>query len=137
MKNFEFIDHTADIGIMVYGSSLEEVFSNAAYGMFSIIANLANITDHISREITLTAYDREELLVAWLNHLLYLLDTDNLIFTRFKIIGLENDRLQVTAYGEVADPKRHELKTQIKAATYHQLEIVEENGFRAKVIFDL
>ena len=137
MKRFEFIDHTADIGIMAYGSSLEQVFVNAACGMFSLIANPDKVTAHISRKISLTAHDREELLVVWLNHLLYLFDADNLIFNRFDSFQINDHELIAIACGEKVDPLKHHLKTHIKAATYHQLEIVEDDGFRAQVIFDI
>ena len=137
MKRFEFTDHTADIGIIAYGSALDEVFTNAALGMFSLIGDPDAVTHQISREIKLDAYDREELLIAWLNHLLYLFDADNLIFSRFDFFQINNYELAATAYGEAVNPLRHNLKTHIKAATYHLLEIVENNGFQAQVIFDI
>jgi len=137
MQNFEIIDHTADVGIVAYGDSVEEVFINAAYGMFSLIADLEKVAEVIRHEIVAEAPDQEELLVTWLNELLYLFDADNLIFSRFEIVGLGQEHLRAIAYGEKADPLRHNLKTQVKAATYHLLKLEKGDGFRAQIILDI
>lgn len=137
MPNFDIIDHTADIGIIAYGNSVEEVFTNAAYGMFSFIADIDQIAEIIHNEIVIEAPDQEELLVTWLNELLYLFDAENLIFSRFEITHLDQEHLSAIVYGEKVDPLRHNLKTQIKAATYHLLKLEKNDDFRAQVIFDI
>ncbi len=137
MAKFEIIDHTADVGIIAYGSSAEEVFVNAAYGMFNIIAELAEVGETIQRDIVAEASDLEELLVTWLNELLYLFDAEKLIFKRFEIKNLEREKLYATAYGEKVDPSRHKLKTEVKAATYHLLKLERNDDFKAQVIFDI
>jgi len=137
VPNFEFIDHTADIGIIAYGNSVEEVFVNAAYGMFSLIADLEKVAEVISRQVIAEASDQEELLVAWLNELLYLFDAEGVIFSRFEIADLRQQYLRAMAHGEKVDPARHNLKTQVKAATYYQLKLEKGNDFRAQIILDL
>jgi len=137
MKRFEIIDHTADAGIAAYGSDIKEAFANAAYGMFSLIAELDDVKEDVCREVTVEAIDREALLVNWLNELLYLSDVERVIFCRFDIKELEQNRLEATAYGEKLDTSRHLLKTEVKAATYHALKIENDNGCRIKVIVDL
>ncbi len=132
---FEVIDHTADIGLAAYGRDLREAFANMAYGMFSLIAELEEVDEKTSREVEVSADDREALLVRWLNELLYLFDVENIIFKRFDITDLEEDRLKAMVYGEKVNPERHHLKAGIKAATYHMLKI--EKGFRVQVIFDV
>jgi len=137
-KGFEFIDHTADIGIIAHGDTISQVFANAARGLFSIIADLGGIRESERRDIELAAPDRESLLVEWLNHLIYLFDTENIIFTKFDITRLSDTRLHATAYGEKADVHRHRLKTGVKAATYHMLNIEKKDGgYRAQVLFDI
>ena len=138
MKRFEIIDHTADIGIISYGSDLSEAFANSAYGMFSLMADLEGLGSDIRREIEVDAYDQEALLVTWLNELLYLFDVEYIIFNRFEIINLSKKRLQAFAYGETIDLSRYSLKTSIKAATYHML-MIEKNdeGFKTQVILDI
>ncbi len=137
MPNFEFIDHTADIGIIAYGNSVEEVFVNAAYGMFSLIADLEKVAEVISHQVIAEAPDQEELLVTWLNELLYLFDAEGLIFSRFEIVNLRAQYLRAMAHGEKIDPRRHNLKTPVKAATYHQLKLEKGNHFRARIILDV
>ncbi|MCI2424672.1 archease [Candidatus Acetothermia bacterium] len=137
MPNFEFIDHTADIGIIAYGNSVEEVFVNAAYGMFSLIADLEKVAELKSHEVIAEALEQDELLVTWLNELLYLFDAEGLIFSRFEIVNLRQQYLRAMAYGEKVDPSRHNLKTHIKAATYHQLKLETKNDFKARIILDL
>jgi SHS2 domain-containing protein len=137
MPNFEFIDHTADIGLIAYGNSVEEVFINAAYGMFSLIADLEKVAEVMSHQVVAEAPDQEELLVTWLNELLYLFDAEGLIFSRFDIADLGQRYLRAMAYGEKVDPLRHNLKTQVKAATYHQLKLEKGDGFSARIILDV
>jgi SHS2 domain-containing protein len=137
VPNFEFIDHTADIGIIAYGNSVEEVFVNAAYGMFSLIADLEKVAELKSHEVIAEALEQDELLVTWLNELLYLFDAEGLIFSRFEIVNLRQQYLRAMAYGEKVDPSRHNLKTHIKAATYHQLKLETKNDFKARIILDL
>ena len=137
MSRFELIDHTADIGIVAHGNDLREAFANTACGMFSLIAELEGVGEELSRKIDVRAPDREALLVAWLNELLYIFDVDHIIFSRFEITGLSRTRLQAEAYGDKIDTSRHRLKTEVKAATYHALKVEKENGFRVQVILDL
>ncbi len=137
MPRFELIDHTADVGIIAYGKDLKEAFANAAYGMFSLIADLDVVSENISREIDVKSSDPEALLVDWLNELLYIFDVDHIIFKRFEITSLNRNRLKAKVYGEKIDTSRHQLKTAVKAATYHMLKIKRENGVRVRFILDI
>jgi len=138
MQGYEFIDHTADVGIVARGKTIEDVFINAARGMVSLIVDPESVSEKVRREIAVEGADREELLVSWLNELLYLFDAESLVFSRFEITSLSETSLKGAAYGEKVDPARHEIKTQVKAATYHQLKIEKESGgFRGRVIFDI
>ena len=137
-KDFETIDHTADIGIMAYGDDLKQVFANAARGLFSLITELDTVAVKEKRGIKVTAPDREALLVNWLNELIYLCEAKELLFNRFDIITITDTQLKATGYGEKINLAKHELKTQVKAATYHMLKIEQhEDGYRAQVIFDV
>ena len=134
---FEILDHTADIGLAAYGADLKEAFASAAYGMFSIIAELDRVGARVKRRVEVSAPDQKELLVAWLNELLYLFDAENLLLSRFEVEEMEPGHLTATVAGERANPQRHGMKTAIKSATYHMLEIKEGDGVRVQVIFDL
>jgi SHS2 domain-containing protein len=136
-KRFEVIDHTADIGIAAYGASLREAFGNAAYALFSLMADLENVADALCCEAEVTADDREDLLVAWLNELVYLFEVDNVLFKRFEIDELSETRLRARCYGERIDSERHKIKMAVKAATYHMLKVEKRDGYRVQVLFDI
>ena len=136
-KGFELIDHTADVGIVARGASINQAFANAARGLFSIITDLDDIEEVIHRDIEVTAPDQESLLVEWLNELIYLFDTENIIFNRFDITHLDSSHLKARIYGEKVDSSRHKLKTGVKAATYHMLKVEKNNGYQARVLFDI
>src|SRR4030042_6641599 len=123
MPRFDIIEQTADIGIIAYGAELKEAFANAAYAMFSLIADLESVREEVRRQIEADAEDRESLLISWLNEFLYILDVERLIFRRFEIIELSENSLGAEAYGEPLDESRHGLKSGVKAATYHMLTI--------------
>lgn len=136
-KRFEVIDHTADIGIAAYGANLREAFANAAYALFSLMVDLDNVADAVCYEAEVTAENREDLLVAWLNELIYLFEVENVLFQRFEIDELSETRLRASCYGERIDPERHKIKIAVKAATYHMLKVEERDGYRVQVLFDI
>jgi len=136
-KKFDILDHTADTGIIAYGNNLKEAFENAALGMFSLVTDLTSIENDRTVDIEVKSSDFESLLVSWLNELIYLFDVDNIIFNRFDIIHLDDKSLSATGYGETVDFSRHEIRTGIKAATYHMLKIDENVPCRVQVLFDI
>lgn len=132
------LPHTADLGWRIWGESLPELFENAAAALVSTLTDRRSLKLSETREISLESVDREALLVDWLNHLLYLFDVDGFLGRQFRVELLTNRRLRARVRGEVFDPTRHPEKTAVKAATYHQLQIVREGGgWRATVILDL
>jgi SHS2 domain-containing protein len=136
MKKFELIEHTSDIGVVAYGKTLAEAFANAAGGMFSIIAELENVQETESRRVAISGDDMEGLLFEWLNSLIYYFDVEMLLYKRFDIIYLDNSRLEAICHGEKYDPSRHQLKTGVKSATYHMLEVDRAKN-QVQVIFDV
>jgi SHS2 domain-containing protein len=136
-KDFEVIEHTADVGIIAYGADIDRAFANAARALFSLITELDSVNEVLYRNIELTASDEESLLVEWLNELIYLFDTEHILFKRFDVVVLPNARLRARSYGEKVDISRHQLKTGVKAATYHMLSVDRNNGYQVRVIFDI
>ena len=137
-KVFEVIEHTADIGIAVYGANLKQIFSNAALGLLSLITEIDDIGDGLQRDLDLSAYDEDNLLVEWLNELIYIFDVEHIVFKRFEIDTLTANHLKVRCFGEKIDFSRHSLKHEVKAATYHMLNISRDSsGYKAQVIFDI
>ena len=136
-KEFEILNHTADVGIIAYGADMNEAFANAAKALFSLITDLDDVEEVTHRDIELTAPDQESLLVEWLNELIYLFDAENMLFKRFDIAQLSDTHLKARSYGSKADSSRHKLKMGVKAATYHMLKIDKSNGIKAQVLFDI
>ena len=135
--SFEFIDHTADVGIRVEAPTLEDLFETAGLAFTEVVTSAESLDCSVEQRFKLEEDNIETLLVSWLQELLYLLDTEELVFARFQV-KLHDCSLEATAWGEVFDPDRHMIKTEIKAVTYHQLEVAEsDQGWQAQVIFDI
>lgn len=136
MRRFQLIEHTADTGLVAYGHSLAEAFANAAYGLFSIIAELRKVREVESLTVAVSAEDAESLLFEWLNNLIYVFDVEYLLCKRFDITEFTQHSLKAVCWGERYDPSRHRLKIGVKSATYHMLEVDGEKN-RVQVIFDV
>jgi SHS2 domain-containing protein len=137
-EKFEFIEHTADLGFRAYAVSIEELFVHAAEAFFEAILSTESVEERINRSIEVEAGALDELMVNWLNEFLYLYDTERLVFRRFQIKPIRQNRLEANAWGEIMDPARHEIKSGIKAVTYHKLYVREREGvWETQVIFDI
>jgi len=136
-KDFEVINHTADVGIIAYGGDISQAFANAARGLFSLITELDDVKEVLHRDVELTASDEESLLVEWLNELIYQFDTEGIIFKRFDIIQLNSTHLKARGYGEKVDKSKHKIKIGVKAATYHMLKVDKGDGYKVQVLFDI
>jgi SHS2 domain-containing protein len=137
------LEHTADLGIVVQAASLEELFADAAAGLCDTITERSAVLLRHQQECELVSPQLDLLMVDWLDELLFLVDS------RGDLVGdaavtLEGDeeegwRLRAVLRGEPSDAARHPQKVQVKAITYHGLEVAREsNGaWRAQVIFDI
>jgi SHS2 domain-containing protein len=138
MNRYETFDHTADLGIRIFGRTYEEVMTNAAYALFDLLTDLDRVQETLSCAIHVEAAEREELLIRWLNELLFLCESQGYLFKRFHFSHLDQTSLKAVAHGEIFESSRHEFKTEIKAVTYHQVAIRENDGaWEGRVIFDL
>ncbi len=136
-RPFEEIEHTADVGIVARGSSPEELFENAAAGMMHFLIDPHAGVAREHREVVVEADDLEGLLVAWLNELLVLLNADGFLPVRWTVRELTERRLRADVAGEPVDANRHKFRLDVKAATYHQLQIRKNSEWQAQVIFDV
>jgi SHS2 domain-containing protein len=136
MKQYELIEHTADVGVKAYGKTVAEAFEHAAKGMFDIITDESTIEPVGQYDIQLEAPDREQLLVDWLSKLLFLNDAQDLVFERFQVT-LTGNRLSASVFGEKYDTKKHQMGVEIKAVTYHMLQVHEEKPIFVQVLFDI
>ncbi len=138
MKDYELIEHTADVGVKITAASLEELFRKTARAMFDIMAeesgHCAKKVNQI--QIKQSADNIDELFVNWLNELLSLSAAKALIFCDFKINKIDKHSLEAVVAG--SDMKNYKVNTEIKAATYHELKLEQsDSGWMAEVIFDV
>ncbi len=135
---YRILEHTADAGIAAHGATLAEAFAHAAQGMYALMVDPATIRDAEVRDVTASASDREKLLVAWLLELLFLTDTEGLLFRRFSVQIDNESVLHARAFGEPLDHDRHTQRVAVKAVTYHMLSVEESpNGYDVQVLFDI
>jgi SHS2 domain-containing protein len=134
---FEIFDHTADVGVRAWGPDLPTTFAQAARGVSSLLVPLDTIREATTRELSVAAGDPESLLVAWLDELLFVFETEGLIFARFDVALPTPTTLTATAHGEPFDPARHLGGVVVKAATYHQIAVDAGPPARVQVILDI
>ncbi|RKU37593.1 protein archease [Candidatus Poribacteria bacterium] len=139
VKPYEYLEHTADMGLLVRGQSLPELLKNAAQGLFETIAVVDTIDETETIEIQLTAESVEELFVAWLDELIFRHETEEIFFKRANIHRCNETEMSAAVYGEPVNFDKHEVYTEIKSVTYHQLKVEQkpDGSWHAQVIFDL
>jgi SHS2 domain-containing protein len=138
---FEPVDHTADLAFVARGRTLTELFTHAAEGMVAFLYDRATVEPLEEERIEVTGEDAEELLVAWLQEILYRHEMKRRLYREFRVESAAPPRLVASAHGELFDPGRHEILAHIKAATYHDLAIVTEMTpagplLRVRVVLD-
>ena len=138
MGSFTYFEHTADVGIEAIGSDLRDVFVSAALALFSLIADVDQVREETQISLHVNGDGLEDLLVSWLNELIFVFDVEHLLFRRFEINHLDSNSLDAVCYGEKYNPDRHHLKAGVKAATHHEVTIERSNGgYRARLIVDV
>lgn len=135
---YEPLDHTADKGIRAFGGDLKDLFENAAYGMFSLMAEIGKYMPTEVREISVEAEDTPELLRAWLAELIYQFEVDRILFVDFEVRSIGENRLKGIARGLPFTPEIEWLGSIIKAVTHHDLDVHRtDERWEATVIFDV
>jgi len=139
---FEFLEHVADAYVAAHGRSIEEAFENAALAMFEVMTETRKIESTVRDEVIIEEHDEKALLYSWLEQLLLKFEIEGKLYSRFEVTELlqtgKGWRLRATIFGERFDPAKHESKVEVKAVTYHQMEISrEDDGYVLKFILDL
>jgi SHS2 domain-containing protein len=135
--SYELIDHTADVGIRVTAASPAALFETAALALTGLMTDTATVEPKLERTLELQEESLDLLLVCWLQEILYLVDTEGLVFSVFEV-RIEGARLQATLRGETFNPEVHPRKSDVKAVTYHHLEVTTHgDGWEARVIVDV
>ncbi|HKY33061.1 MAG TPA: archease [Candidatus Polarisedimenticolia bacterium] len=135
---YTVIDHTADLGLSITAPTLESLFETAATGLFDQITDLRSVLPREERRVAVSAPGLEEMLVRWLAELLFLHDVEGLLLCRFAVAGIGQGTMEAAVRGEVYDPRRHPVKTEVKAITYHRAAVERlEDGWRGLVVIDV
>lgn len=142
VKNFEYLDHTADVQIHSWGEDLSEAFEQSAMGMFNYMTDINGVVPRSHREISVEADDLESLLYRYLDELLFLMSCEPYFIPReVKVTEFDrnNFRIKAVGYGEEFDLKRHGGQgTEIKAITYSAMDIsVQKDKVDLFVIVDI
>ena len=137
MKRFEYFEATADIGFKAYGNNLNEAFENAGLAMFNIISDTSGVD--ISREISfeISSEDPVALLYDYLEELLFYHEIEFMLFCDFHVEIDEDLHLKATIKGEPIDWEKHERKTEIKAITFHMMDVKDSSPAEVRAIVDL
>ena len=137
MKNYEYFDVTADIGFKAYGESLNEAFENAGLAIFNIISDTSNVEPKKEISFKVRSEDEISLLYDFLEELLFYHEIEFMLFSAFHVEIDDMLQLRATIRGEAIDWDRHERKTEIKAITYHKMDVRKTDIFEVQAIVDL
>jgi SHS2 domain-containing protein len=139
---FEEIDHTGDLGVRVTADTLPRLFERAAEGTFRVLTDLEDVRPAVASSVEVRASDREALMVRWLSELNFRHTAHRQLYGAFAVSSVEARNgewvLEATVRGEPIDPARHVVHTEIKAVTFHGLEVqATDDGWTGQVIFDM
>jgi SHS2 domain-containing protein len=127
---FKFLEHTADVYISAQGTTLEEAFENAALAMFEVMTDTEKVNADFEDSVEVEAEDQYALLYSWLEALLVNFETKNMLYSKFKILSIEETsgglKIKATVWGEKFNAEKHTQKVAVKAVTYHRMEIIKE-----------
>ena len=137
MKDYEYFEVTADIGFRAYGNDLNEAFENASLAMFNIITDTDGVLPKNEISFEITSEDEVSLLYDYLEELLFFHEVEFMLFSEFHVKIDEDLNLKATIRGEAIDWERHERKTEIKAITFHMMDVKKSERVELQTIVDL
>jgi SHS2 domain-containing protein len=138
---YTFIDHTADVAADLTGRTLEELFTAAAHALTDTLTDLSTVQPAVTQSVTLDAGALDDLLVDWLNELLYRFEVQNMLVSDASVRLREANahwHLDGSIAGEPFDPARHPSRVLVKSATYHGLKVTHEHEtWKTRIVFDI
>ena len=138
---YRFIDHTADVAADLTGRTLGDLFFSAAQALTDTITELSAVQPAVTQSVTLDSDALDDLLVDWLNELLYRFEVQNMLVSDASVTVEERAgrwHLAATVAGEPYDPARHPSRVLVKSATYHGLHITHaQETWNARIVFDI
>jgi SHS2 domain-containing protein len=137
-QGYRFIDHTADFRLEIFGVDEKDLFIQAAMALTDLIADPGPLQGCQRRILAVQGDDWPDLMVNWLRELLYLWNGEEQLVSRVELRSLEQTRLEAMVATDPFDADRHVVRNEIKAVTYHQIEVCpDKTGWRARVVFDI
>ena len=135
---FELLEHTSDIGVLGRGNTREEALIAVSKGLVTILVDPAPFQPAQERYFKAPGSDEAAQVVNWLNEILFFFDTEGMVFVEFSIDSWTSSEITGRARGERFDVERHEFRTAVKAATYHQFESRQTaTGWEFRVFVDV
>ena len=135
MERYILIDHTADLMVKAFGSTVEECFANAGFALFDQTVDLANVGTSEEVRFEVEGMDDEDMLYSFLSELLFMLDCDEMVFKELKV-SFDGNKVVCDGRGEKLDRSKHRTRSEIKAVTYHMME-VDRTAPSVTVVFDV
>ncbi|HNW59278.1 MAG TPA: archease [bacterium] len=136
---YKILNHTADVGLEIEADTLPALFAVAADGLMHLICPHCQIKPLQSHALQVCGENLEELLVNWLSELNYLCQVQNFLTSQIHITEIHDRFLKAEVLGERCDPMRHSVRSEIKAVTYHRIEVRQEAAelWRGRIYFDI
>ncbi len=135
MERYALIDHTADMMVKAFGSTLEECFANAGFALFNETVDLSGIGESVATEFEVEGIDDEDMLFSFLSELLFIEDCENLILKEIEV-SIDGNKVHCRGRGERLDRSKHRIRSEVKAVTYHMMEVERETP-SVTVVFDV
>jgi len=133
---FKFIeDLTSDVMFEAYGKDLEELFENSALALFNVICQVDKVKSVKKIKVKVKGDDLKDLMINWLQELISLVDVENMFFSRFKVLKIDEKQLEAEIYGEEIKPEKGE--TVVKAVTYYNFELKKNKKWKVRVVLDI
>jgi SHS2 domain-containing protein len=142
MEEFVFLDDiaTSDVAIESRGDTLEELFRASATATFEVMVDTRGVQSKIKKELHLENQEIDRLLFDWLAEIIYLKDSEYMVFSKFDIEIKKNSNYLLNAkiFGEEINQSKHELRCDVKAITYHLFDVSKKEGkWTARFVLDI
>jgi len=136
--NYRIINHTADFGLQISASDIKTLFADAAHAMIDQITDINRLKGLNEYDVHISGSDRPDLMVNWLREVLYLWTGEEKLVKKARILSLSEYELSAKVMYDTYEPNRHIIKNEIKAVTYHQIQVEKGPlGWESKIIFDV
>ena len=137
--SYKFLDHATDAIIEVTAKDLKEAFSVTADAVVNLTLDQDKVEEKEKKEFSAQGKDVRYLLFSWLEEIPFVLITEGFAIRRveFEILEENGYKINATVYGEPLDIHKHNFKVEIKAPTFYDMEIRQNDGVYMRFLLDL